>query len=202
MTSNIQREAALILNYLLLLAAAIFWDLQPVYLLVSMCIEFIVMLLMYLVVSIPMSKSLFSKIISTGGNLLSGMALGLVQAAFLALMLDQIWGLDSLEQVLDERVWILFAIALPLLIFQALSLKGKTFDKDLQGEKMLQMITATVAFPLILLSGLLAYEFSSENDQAALIAIVCARIALEVKNNHFSQKKSVDAGQKKSPTSR
>lgn len=198
MTVKIQKEVSLILGYLMLLCGVFFWDLQPFHLLLTLIIEYLALLIVYLFVSIVLSKTIFDKILSTASHLFNGLALGLVQGGLTMLMAYLLEGRTAFDQHVSELPWLVGAITVPMLILQFLALRGKTIDKDLQDVKMGELIFSAITFPAMILCGMLAYEWSDENKNAALIAIVSIRILIEIWNNHFrkntSKKKSLRSG--------
>lgn len=198
MTAKIQKEVALILGYLLMLCGVFFWNLKPFHLLVTLIIEYLALLIVYLFISVILSKTIFDKILSTTSHLFNGLVLGLIQGGLTMLMAYLLEGRTEFDQHASELPWLAGAIAFPMLILQFLALRGKTIDKDLQDVKMGELIFSAITFPAMILCGMLAYEWSDKNKNAALIAIVSIRIVIEIWNNHFkkntSKKKSLRSG--------
>jgi hypothetical protein len=197
MTVKIQVEIGIICGYLLLLAGAIFWNLQPFHLLLSLLIEYGCLLIVYLYISIRLSKSILDKFMSTISHLSNGVALGIVQGALVMLMAYIQEGKVSFNEKLSDLPQLILVISIPMLILQFLAIRGKTKNQELQDEKMGELVLSAVAFPAIILSGMLAFELSDENKRTTLITIVSMRIIFEIWNNHF--KKRPQKKQKKIP---
>lgn len=198
MTAKIQVEIELILGYLLLLAGSIFWLLQPFQLLLFLLIEYVCLFIIYLYISIGLSKSILDKFMSTTSNLFNGLVLGVVQGSFVMLMAYILEGKTSFNEKLSDLPWLILAIGIPMLILQFLGLRGKSKNQDLQDKKMGELMLSAVTFPAIILSGMLAFEVSDRDEQTTLITIVSMRILIEIWNNHF--KKTSSKKTKKIPT--
>jgi hypothetical protein len=189
MTAKVQAEIALISGYLILLCGVIFWTIQPFHLILSLLIEYACLLVVYLYISIGLSKSIWEKLLSTTSHLFSGLALGLVQGTIVMFMAYMLEGKTSFNKSLSDLPWLVLVIGIPMLLLQLLGLRGKIRNEDLQDKKMGELLLSAVTFPAIILSGMLAFEISEEDEHITLITIVAMRITLEIWNNHFKKER-------------
>ena len=185
MNAKIQTEIGIVLSYLTLLAGVIFFDWKPFNLLLSLILEYVSVLLIYVYVSSFETTPLLGKIINGGSNLIQGIFLGIFQGSFIMLLAYMITGRDSFNQSLAELPWLIPSIAIPMVIFQFISIRGKSKDKILSGEKMGELANIAATFIGVIGVGFLANEWSHENAYITSIAVISTRISFLIWKNHF-----------------
>lgn len=189
MNLKIYKEFLIVANYLVLLTCIIFLDLQAFSLLLSLIIEYLIALLTYVYIGMRLGKSFLEKFFYPTSHLIGGLGLGIFQGALIFLLIYMLDGKSGYEQNLNQLSWLAPAIALPLIIAQVLSLRGKAINKELNSEKMADLVTTAVLFPVVIGAGLLSYECFSNNVQVCLIVIATGRILIEIWMNRLRKPK-------------
>lgn len=189
---KIVKAIGFIVSYLILIVGILFWNLKSFHLLIAFLCDYTVLLIVYIYLSFIIDKTKVIQVISHSVN---GIGLGIFQGIFVVLLAYLIEGKSTFEEHLSSLPLTMITISLPMLIFQFLKILNLKKDIHLRDQKMGELATSAIAFPLVLLIGFCVHEISDENKTATIVAIVFVRIILELwmvfirKENNSSEKK-------------
>jgi hypothetical protein len=154
--SKVGTEIGLFINYTLLLIGVILFDWESFNLLLAFILEYISLLIVYLFVSVVARKKQSLIFFTTLSHLINGLGLGVFQAAFILLLAFFIDGQLAFSDNVAKLPWLIPSILLYLLILNFLALHSKKIDSHLEDEKMSELATLAVSFPI--------YHFSRSLD--------------------------------------
>lgn len=184
------KETGIVIGYLTLLLGVLFFEWRPFPVFLSFLIEFIVILLIYVFLSLHRGVSKRRDEPPLFTVLIAGLAIGAVNMAFgNTLVFNIIKGADERYEM-ENIVWTVAAILISLLVLHIVSVKSRWNSPELMDKQRSMIFTGVIAISAMNVAGLFVWSSNENgNPNVVIFVMVTIRILAEVWMNHFQKVK-------------
>lgn len=183
------KEAGIISGYIFMLVGIYLFDYEPFILFITFLLDYFASVVI-LAITDYFDKSKKSSVFNFFHILITGALLGIIQTAFIMLLAYLMEGKSTFAAHQNDLYWLIPLIFIPTLILKTIPLFGENFNRDLTDRKRGEMMTHAVAFPAMLMAGILIHEIAGKNSvNLVLTFMILARCGIEFWMNHLQKPK-------------